>query len=87
MTRDEFVRQYPPASGEVVRECHCGSAECPGWKLVNPEADRRMMEAMEQLPQILLDSARRAGERMGREREEKFLKLFLGISEAFQERK
>ena len=78
MTREEFIAEYPLREGDSVDACHCGSCDCPGWKLVNIPEQRRLMDAMDRLPEVLSKAAYDFGYRLARERDKAFLKAFLG---------
>jgi hypothetical protein len=78
MTRAEFIDAYHPGPGDDVEECHCGASDCPDWKIVNREQQRREVEALERLPQVLAEAARRAGDQAAKERNAAIFREILG---------
>ena len=78
MTREEFIAEYPPREGDSVDECHCGSCDCPGWRIVNIPEQRRLMDAMDRLPEVLTKAAYNYGHELAMKRELAFLDAFLG---------
>lgn len=73
MTRAEFIAEYHPRPTDDVRECHCGSCDCPGWKIVDREREKMIADALDRLPQVMMEAAYRAGRQMGERLERRVL--------------
>jgi hypothetical protein len=77
LTLEEFKRAFDVRPTDAVCPCHCGSCDCPGWKIVS-DADRALGEAYERLPEILSQAAYDVGRKMAEEFNRRFWEAFTG---------
>jgi hypothetical protein len=80
LTLEEFKRAFPMRPGDAVCMCHCGSGDCPGWKIVT-DSDRAMADAFDRLPEIISQAAYEMGRKMAEDLNRRFWEAFLGKHE------
>ena len=77
LTLEEFKRAFTVRPTDAVCPCHCGSVDCPGWKIVT-DADRAMAEAFGRLPEILNQLASELGRKMADDLNRRFFEALTG---------
>ena len=77
MTIEEFTAAYHPHADDTVVACHCGSCDCPGWKIIT-SFDRQVADALDRLPEVLSKAAYEIGHKFAMEMEMACLKALKG---------